>query len=111
MTSSSARIDVLAGVGYWPPARMLHMNPERPRSVRAPLAGRVARSPVAVSVPDYGAVVSELLPNLDSLVSQLEHKSGAKTDALALAESARSASTVAELDEAVRTVIEGWTGL
>lgn len=55
-------------------------------------------------------MVSELLPNLDSLVSQLGHKSGAKADALALAESARSASTVAELDEAVRTVIEGWTG-
>ncbi len=65
---------------------------------------------MAASISDYGVVVSELLPNLDSLVSQLERKSGAKADALALAESARSASTTAELDDAVRAVIEGWTG-
>lgn len=55
--------------------------------------------------------VSELLPNLESLASLLEHATGAKADALALVITARPTSSVAELDEAIRGVVEGWRAL
>lgn len=52
--------------------------------------------------------MSELLPNLEPLASRLKQPTGAQADALALITAARDASTVEELDEAVRTVITGW---
>lgn len=52
--------------------------------------------------------VSELLPNLEALASLLERATGAKAKALAIVIAAEPASSVAELDEAIWAVVEGW---
>jgi len=52
--------------------------------------------------------VSDLLPNLDDLLAALPGQEPSARDARAVAEAATSASTVAELDHALTSLVAGW---
>ena len=52
--------------------------------------------------------VSNLLPNLDDLLAELPGPTPADRDARALARAATDASTVAELDQALTSVVTDW---
>lgn len=52
--------------------------------------------------------VSELLPNVESLASILEHATGARADVETIVEAVTTASTIDDLDEAIGTVVDGW---
>jgi hypothetical protein len=52
--------------------------------------------------------VSNLLPNLDALIDELSGAGAATQDARVLAEEAKTASTVDDLDEAFGRVADGW---
>lgn len=56
----------------------------------------------------YGALVSELLPNLDALIAELTKESQASQDARALATVAREAATEVALDAALAGVVAAW---
>jgi hypothetical protein len=52
--------------------------------------------------------VSELLPNLESLIAELSDETPAVRDASALAQAARGATTDDELDVALAAVVASW---
>lgn len=52
--------------------------------------------------------MSDLLPNLDDLLAEVPGPTPADRDARALAEAATDASTVAELDRALTSVVADW---
>ncbi len=56
----------------------------------------------------YAAGVSDLLPNLNSLLEQLTGETAGRRDARALAEAAASVCTEQELDAAMGDVIATW---
>lgn len=57
---------------------------------------------------DRVPLVSTLLPNLDDLLVELPGSTPADRDARALAQAATSASTVAELDQALTSLVADW---
>lgn len=56
----------------------------------------------------YGGTMSDLLPNLDSLLAQLTRENAGQRDARALAEAANRASTEQDLDAVIGEVIATW---
>lgn len=52
--------------------------------------------------------MSDLLPNLNDLLAELSGSTPADRDARALAQVATEASTVAELDRALTSVVTDW---
>lgn len=52
--------------------------------------------------------MSNLLPNLDDLLAELPGATPADRDARALAQAATSASTAAELDQALTSLVADW---
>lgn len=52
--------------------------------------------------------VSELLPNLESLIDELSGVSAGMQDARRLAEAARGAASEEALDQALANVVEEW---
>lgn len=52
--------------------------------------------------------MSELLPNLESLIDEVGGTGTGQRDARTLAEATRGAGSEERLDEALATVVEGW---